>query len=1293
MKRSLTIFSYLVILFFLSINTLFAQECLNTGYCSNATTNYPISPFGTPSSPFIANSNWTVVSSFINGGNFAYYHVDAGCTYFWSTCDTYGGSQGFDAQFTLKTSSYVDICFSDDYCGTSGLSPFISWQATFTGNVILLVNEYTSSPCQTNGPSGPYCTVVWGKSPSCSTPCSGAPSFKLTSPLTVSQNPITVGNYETVTATVMNLGPSDGPFDFECDFDNLSSGANYSVIGKECNITVPVGSTTTITFDITSIDATPVSAPIGYGLLYSLNLVVLCNNCFSCGNIGCPTGQVAANGFSLPYPLSVISGCNAPSSQASNITFSGVNANGMSLNWLNGNGSNRIVVAKANSPITGNPSNGTVYSANSTFGNGSQIAAGEYVVYDGTGSSASLSGLNPNTTYYFRIFEYNCNPTQFLTSTAFGNPNSQTTSVSCNPPNTQASNISFSSVASTTMTVNWANGNGNNRIVVGKANSSITGVPTNGSSYTASSTFGNGSQLGTGEYVVYDGSGSSVPISNLSPSTTYYFRVFEYSCNPTQFITSTASGNPNSQSTNSSTYTISGTVFNPSISGFTGGIQNNPINCTVGLYNPGTTSSPLYTVNSPGGNFSFSVTQNQLFDVIASYTNGITYTVRELNVPVNTTGLQLKLSENLIEQIGLYNDTLGNLECYISDINKFVPVDDYFVNSSNSFINSLHQIANNQSQDIESLERLCMAERLLMRYFRQAELMNNEFTESTAELAKFVFELTQIMKCGYYFSVLGNQLINWFQDFVVIPLDGYYQVALDESIDYIQIQNGPSSVIPLTILKEWIDPELTKWNISKGYVKNTFPLMPLSVSNSQNGTFSGNITNTVSNLSNQLGTSETNTLVAQAYAQSYRQQPGWVNLITGISNLAISYTCGTMLYVNLLGFGLDAVKVGFLSASIYQSVHRVKQLDNEATLTVQNSFLRLQNPELSTFNSTIASNKLQTTSSTVSAFETEYSNTISDIVNGNNASLPNHLNNLIQLNKSVNDSVLDVLNSIKSAIPFSTISDSSYVTLLQNALYGSPFIRYAHLSSIAYYIQNPVDTLKDSLVVHAQDLYSSDSLMLTEISNVQSLLAGITSPGYIAVYESNIPLTMIPSADSLVTIKIKNYGSTATTGLYAKINFTGAFYSSIDSIYIGNLGVNQIGSIAFTVFAPSILDTISSYSIEFYANSGITNHKGGAIVTRNLTTNIIQSSAISNSILVSPNPTNGILSVNFNSTTNSNAEYIVYNALSQVVFLEDLKLSKGENRTQIDLSKHPSGIYFLSIQNKGEIFRQKIVKE
>ena len=121
------------------------------------------------------------------------------------------------------------------------------------------------------------------------------------------------------------------------------------------------------------------------------------------------------------------------------------------------------------------------------------------------------------------------------------------------PPTTQASAINFTSVAITSLTINWTNGDGTKRAVFVKEGSGTITNPVDNTTYTASADWNvKGTQLGTsGYYCVYNGTASTVSLSNLVSGTQYTVQVMEYngSAGGETYLTTTATNNPNSQST------------------------------------------------------------------------------------------------------------------------------------------------------------------------------------------------------------------------------------------------------------------------------------------------------------------------------------------------------------------------------------------------------------------------------------------------------------------------------------------------------------------------------------------------------------------------------------------------------------------------------------------------------------------------------------------------------------------------------------------------------------------------
>ncbi|MFH2141802.1 MAG: SprB repeat-containing protein, partial [Bacteroidota bacterium] len=124
--KKLVFYILLIILFFSSEEKIFAQ-------CSNFNVNYPTGTFSAP------GATLTNVATNMSGGNYAFFQVNAGCAYQWSTC----GLASWDTQITIwdqtGTTSYG---YNDDGCS---LQSTLTWTATFTGVVRVLLSQYSCS--------------------------------------------------------------------------------------------------------------------------------------------------------------------------------------------------------------------------------------------------------------------------------------------------------------------------------------------------------------------------------------------------------------------------------------------------------------------------------------------------------------------------------------------------------------------------------------------------------------------------------------------------------------------------------------------------------------------------------------------------------------------------------------------------------------------------------------------------------------------------------------------------------------------------------------------------------------------------------------------------------------------------------------------------------------------------------------------------------------------------------------------------------------------------------------------
>jgi M6 family metalloprotease-like protein len=96
------------------------------------------------------------------------------------------------------------------------------------------------------------------------------------------------------------------------------------------------------------------------------------------------------------------------------------------------------------------------------------------------------------------------------------------------PPSLKSSAIAATEITENSMTVTWNREDGDALLVVASENNPVYELPVNGMSYTGSSTFGSGDDLGQGAFVVYNGSDNQIDITGLQHTSDYYFSFFEY---------------------------------------------------------------------------------------------------------------------------------------------------------------------------------------------------------------------------------------------------------------------------------------------------------------------------------------------------------------------------------------------------------------------------------------------------------------------------------------------------------------------------------------------------------------------------------------------------------------------------------------------------------------------------------------------------------------------------------------------------------------------------------------------
>ncbi|MCD4792676.1 MAG: lamin tail domain-containing protein [Bacteroidales bacterium] len=220
--------------------------------------------------------------------------------------------------------------------------------------------------------------------------------------------------------------------------------------------------------------------------------------------------------------------CSEPTTNASVIIFSSVATTSMTVGWTSGDGSNRIVVAKQGAAPDWSPTDTNTYNADASFGSGTELGTGNYVVYNGTGNTVDITNLTPGTSYYFKIFEYNCglgNEDYLVDEDAL--TGSQTTLLS------NVQNLNASCVTETTVTLDWdAPAGSYDGILVTVRQGAVPHLPTcaDGSTYTSANTDYTlaPTYCSSVSKYVYNGTGNTVTVTALTNSSSYTFKVFTY---------------------------------------------------------------------------------------------------------------------------------------------------------------------------------------------------------------------------------------------------------------------------------------------------------------------------------------------------------------------------------------------------------------------------------------------------------------------------------------------------------------------------------------------------------------------------------------------------------------------------------------------------------------------------------------------------------------------------------------------------------------------------------------------
>ena len=99
--------------------------------------------------------------------------------------------------------------------------------------------------------------------------------------------------------------------------------------------------------------------------------------------------------------------CNPPGSPPSNLAISNITSSTMDVAWTPGGADATLVLAREGSPVEIMLCGGNTYSADPTFGQGSDLGNGAFVVFNGPGSAFTMDGLEDGATYHLLAIGYN----------------------------------------------------------------------------------------------------------------------------------------------------------------------------------------------------------------------------------------------------------------------------------------------------------------------------------------------------------------------------------------------------------------------------------------------------------------------------------------------------------------------------------------------------------------------------------------------------------------------------------------------------------------------------------------------------------------------------------------------------------------------------------------------------------------------------------------------------------------------------------------------------------------------
>ena len=256
----------------------------------------------------------------------------------------------------------------------------------------------------------------------------------------------------------------------------------------------------------------------GYGTSFSQTITVT----FSPTAVQSYNATLTCSGGSATSQNVSLTGSGIALTAPTSLSITHTSDNIQRLSWTAPSGAyDKVLVFASTSSSAYTPSGtGASYTgANANIGSATTYGASYSLVYAGTGTNVEVTGLSNSTTYYYQVISYSGS---FYSSAITAN------GATLLSPVTGLS----ATVANASSVVSWTNPSYNgtqsnywDEVMVIASTSAVSTPTGNGSSYTASATYGSGTAYGSG-YVVYKGTGATVTVSSLTNLTAYTYSVY-----------------------------------------------------------------------------------------------------------------------------------------------------------------------------------------------------------------------------------------------------------------------------------------------------------------------------------------------------------------------------------------------------------------------------------------------------------------------------------------------------------------------------------------------------------------------------------------------------------------------------------------------------------------------------------------------------------------------------------------------------------------------------------------------